>query len=96
MATTTRDGRGIDVRDDARPTTGTRRSTETKASFKTSEFYVLIAAVAGVLVAAYADSDSFARDHAWTLVAVLAVGYMVSRGLSKLGSREPYWESDGH
>jgi hypothetical protein len=94
MAATTRDGRGADVREGVRTEVWSRRSTETKSSFKTSEFYVLLAAVAGVLVAAYADSDSFARDHAWTLVAVLAVGYMISRGLAKLGSREPYWDDD--
>jgi di/tricarboxylate transporter len=88
----TRDGYEVGGRGAPR----TRRTTETKSSFKTSEFYVLIAAVAGVLVAAYADSDSFARDHAWTLVAVLAVGYMVSRGLAKLGNREPYWDGDAH
>ena len=94
MAAATTDGR-VDVRDRARPTTR-RLSTETKSSFKTSEFYVLIAAVAGVLVASYADADSFARDDAWTLVAILAVGYMISRGLAKLGNREPYWDDDTH
>ena len=94
MATTTRDGSGVDVRDGVRSTTRSRLTTETKSSFKTSEFYVLLAAVAGVLVAAYADSDSFARDHAWTLVAALAIGYMISRGLAKLGNREPYWDGD--
>jgi hypothetical protein len=34
--------------------------------------------------------------RAWLYVAIVGVGYMVSRGLAKAGSREPYWadESD--
>ena len=91
MASATTDGR-TEVRGGVVNAPARRLSTETKSSFKTSEFYVLIAAVAGVLVASYADADSFARDHAWTLVAALAIGYMVSRGLAKLGNREPYWD----
>ena len=58
---------------------------ETKASFKTTELWVFVAAVAGVLYAAR-EASNFAADQAWTLVAVLAVGYMLSRGLAKAGS----------
>ena len=59
---------------------------ETKASFLTTELWVFVAAVVGVLYAAN-EAANFAADQAWTLVAVLAVGYMVSRGLAKAGSR---------
>jgi len=45
----------------------------------------LIAAVAGVLVASRMD-DSLDGQWAWTLVAALAIGYMLSRGLAKAGS----------
>jgi hypothetical protein len=29
--------------------------------------------------------------RAWLYIAIVAVGYMVSRGLAKAGSRDPYW-----
>ena len=32
---------------------------------------------------------SFGTDHAWRYVTYLTVGYMISRGLAKAGSREP-------
>jgi hypothetical protein len=68
-----------------------RRATETKASFKTTEFFAYLAAVAGVLIAAaVVDSGGFGAKPAWLYVTILTVGYMVSRGLAKSGSREPY------
>jgi hypothetical protein len=79
------------VRGDQRamtPARGERRATETKHSTKTSEMYVMIAAVAGVLVAAQYTDDLAAR-WAWILVSAIAIGYMISRGLAKSGSREP-------
>lgn len=75
-----------------RDTGYTRRvSTETKASFKTTEFFVYIAAVVGVLLAsAMVDDTDFGAVTAWKLVTYLTIGYMVSRGLAKSGSRDPY------
>ncbi|HKY12761.1 MAG TPA: hypothetical protein VJL85_05425 [Gaiellaceae bacterium] len=75
---------------DDRPVTTTRargRVTrdETKPSFLTTEFYAMIATGAAVLIAA-AQADNFDAPRAWTLVAALAIGYMVSRGLAKSGS----------
>jgi hypothetical protein len=77
-----------------------RRGNETKASFKTSkasfktsEFAVFVAAVIGVLLASYlvkaADghADYFTADRAWFYIVLLSIGYMVSRGLAKCGSR---------
>jgi hypothetical protein len=58
---------------------------ETKPSFLTTEFYAFVVSVAAILVAA-AQADNFDAPRAWTLVAALAVGYMVSRGLAKSGS----------
>jgi hypothetical protein len=58
---------------------------ETKPSFLTTEFYAFIASVAAILIAA-AQADNFEAPRAWTLVAALAVGYMISRGLAKAGS----------
>ncbi|HEX5299192.1 MAG TPA: hypothetical protein VFW50_19580 [Streptosporangiaceae bacterium] len=73
-----------------------RRSTETKASFKTTELMVYIAAVVGVLVASaavgttHAHIDYFRADKAWFYIVLLTIGYVVSRGLAKSGSREHY------
>ena len=71
-----------------------RLSTETKAAFKTTEFFAFIAVLIGVLIAAAVidetDAGGFGARQAWLYVTVLTVGYMVSRGLAKSGSRDPY------
>jgi hypothetical protein len=59
---------------------------ETKAAFKTTELIAYVATVAGVLIASAVDDTIDAR-LAWILVAALAIGYMLSRGLAKSGSR---------
>ena len=70
-----------------------RRVGETKAFFKTTEFVVFIVATVGVLLASYlvqatdGHNDYFQADKAWLYVVILSVGYMVSRGLAKSGSR---------
>ena len=58
---------------------------ETKPSFLTTEFYAMVGAIAAILVAA-AQADNFDAPRAWTLVAAVAIGYMISRGLAKSGS----------
>jgi hypothetical protein len=68
----------------------THESTETKSSYKTTELIVYVLAVAGVLIAAALVDESFGADPAWRYVTYLTVGYMISRGLAKAGSREPY------
>ena len=67
-------------------------STETKSSYKTTELIVYVLAVVGVLIAAlFVDggADGFNTADAWRYVTYLTVGYMVSRGLAKSGSRNP-------
>ena len=75
-----------------------RLSTETKASFKTTEFFAYLAAVVAVLIAAAVVDESnaggFGAQQAWLYVTLLTVGYMVSRGFAKSGSREPYSADD--
>jgi hypothetical protein len=82
----------------ARPHSSRRLSTETKASFKTTEFFAFLAAVAGVLIAAgvvdEANNGGLGAKQAWLYVTILTVGYMISRGLAKSGSREPYTADD--
>ena len=73
-----------------------RRSTETKSAFKTTELIAYVVAVAGVLIAGLvvdqADAGGLGARQAWLYVTVLTVGYMISRGLAKSGSRDPYTE----
>ena len=59
---------------------------ETKAAFKTTEFMAYVASVAAVLIASAID-DAIDGRLAWILVAALGIGYMLSRGLAKSGSR---------
>jgi hypothetical protein len=42
--------------------------------------------IAAILIAS-AVSDSLDDVRAWTLVAAVAIGYMISRGLAKSGSK---------
>ncbi|HVD38187.1 MAG TPA: hypothetical protein VNC15_05090 [Solirubrobacterales bacterium] len=75
-----------------------RLATETKQAFKTTEFWAMVVVIVGILVAAAAikggdtapGTDEFIARQAWLYVAIVAVGYMISRGLAKSGSREPY------
>jgi hypothetical protein len=65
--------------------------TETKLGYKTSEFLMMLIFVAGVIIAAYASSsDALSREDGWRFASFVAAAYIVSRGLAKLGSREPY------
>jgi hypothetical protein len=80
-----------------------RLATETKAAFKTTEFYAFLVVLAGILIAGHAidtntgtGGDHFPADKVWLYATILTVGYMVSRGLSKAGSSEPYWRDSGH
>jgi hypothetical protein len=77
---------------------GRRLSTETKASFKTTEFFAYLAAVVGVLIAAgvvdETNAGGFGARQAWLYVTILTVGYMISRGFAKSGSRERYTADD--
>jgi hypothetical protein len=78
-----------DITTDDRPMEASRpsvtRREETKASFLTTEFWAMVGVIAAILVAAQ-QADNFEAPRAWTLVAAVAIGYMVSRGLAKSGS----------
>jgi hypothetical protein len=82
------------LHDGATDTTSYRVDTETKPAFKTTEFAVYLVAVVGVLLASFLVGDTadgrgdvFLADKAWFYVTLLTVGYLVSRGLAKAGSR---------
>jgi hypothetical protein len=59
--------------------------TETKGSLMTTEFWAMAGVIAAILIAAQ-RLDHFSGQEAWTLVAAVAIGYMVSRGLAKAGT----------
>ncbi len=59
---------------------------ETKPFFLTSEFVGSILAIAGIAITA-ASSDAFGAWRAWILITAIAVGYMISRGIAKSGTR---------
>ncbi|SCL13490.1 hypothetical protein [Micromonospora inyonensis] len=70
------------------------RGDETKPSWKTTELAIYVLSVLGVLIASASVGDSggsagdiFAADKAWWYITLLTIGYMVSRGLAKAGSR---------
>ena len=76
----------------------TRLTTETKQAFKTTEFWAMVAIVAGILIASWivddgggGEGDAFPAVRAWLYVAIVGSAYIVSRGLAKAGSSEPYW-----
>ncbi|HSL64148.1 MAG TPA: hypothetical protein VK874_05760 [Gaiellaceae bacterium] len=80
-----------------------RLTTETKQAFKTTEFWMTLAIMGGILIASafIGDDDSggggsgggdvFNAWRAWLLVTGIGAAYVISRGLAKAGSRDPYW-----
>jgi di/tricarboxylate transporter len=97
-ATTRNRGAGASVDRSAGRNAVRRLSTETKQAFKTTEFWAMVVVIVGILAAAAMikggdtapGTDEFIAKQAWLYVAIVAVGYMISRGLAKSGSREPY------
>ena len=78
-----------------------RLTTETKQFFKTSEFGAYVIVFLGILIAANVIEDEggedfFTADKAWLYITILTVGYMLSRGIAKSGSREPYSDDGDH
>ena len=72
-------------------------TTETRRSFATSEFWILLVAAVALLFFAYdTGSDSFSRDDGWRYATWLTLGYLVSRGLAKAGSYESFTRDRGH
>jgi uncharacterized membrane protein YcjF (UPF0283 family) len=73
-----------------------RLATETKQAFKTTEFWAMVGLVVAILISAAVikggdnGTDQFIARQAWLYVSILGAGYIVSRGLAKSGSSEPY------
>ena len=75
-----------------------RLVTETKSALKTTEFAAFVTVLVGILVAAaivdQSDGGGLGARQAWLYATILTVGYMISRGLAKSGSHQPYDEND--
>jgi hypothetical protein len=77
-----------------------RLITETKAAFKTTEFWAMLGLVVAILVSAAVikggddGTDQFIARQAWLYVAILGGAYFISRGLAKSGTPDPYTEDD--
>jgi hypothetical protein len=80
--------RGDDTRTAGR-TDARRVSTETKAAAKTTELIAFVVVTVAMLIASQIV-DGFDAQHAWMYASILTVGYMISRGLAKSGSRDFY------
>jgi hypothetical protein len=89
---------GAAGRTPARRGVAKRLATETKAAYKTTEFVAYIVVLIGILIAGNSiegkdgGADYFAGDKVWLYATILTVGYLVSRGLAKSGSNEPYFD----
>lgn len=72
---------------------GRGRGHETKDSYKTTEFWVFVAALVGLLFAGavsdgqgVGEADTLEGTRVWLYATILGGGYMVSRGLAKSGA----------
>jgi hypothetical protein len=98
MADMTTDGAGTRRSRSARGRGGGQRlATETRRAFTTTEFWVYLAASAAILIAGLVTSagdgadDRLPAKETWLYFAIVTAAYLISRGLAKAGSREPYW-----
>jgi len=87
----TRDSGPVTSRDSDRRLA--KETRETKSSFKTTELIVYVLSVLGVLIASLVvdvneDGQRFSAYQGWFLVTLLTIGYLISRGLAKSGSRD--------
>jgi hypothetical protein len=78
-----------------------RLAMETKHAVKTTEFWAMVAIIVGILLASKlvgqgdgngeANVDALPAVGAWLYIAIVGVGYLVSRGPAKAGTPDPYW-----
>lgn len=67
--------------------------TESKPAYKTTEFYIYLVVAVLTLIASllidtsHGHNDYFRGDKAWFFVVLLTIGYLLSRGLAKSGTR---------
>jgi hypothetical protein len=64
---------------------------ETKPFFLTSEFWLSLAMIVGAAIAA-GTSESIDARLFWTLAAAITIGYVISRGIAKSGTKSRAWD----
>lgn len=75
-----------------------RRTTETKAATRTTEFIAYLGVLVAIVVTALLVGDGGVEDgadlfdarQAMEYITYLTIGYLLARGLAKSGSREFY------
>jgi hypothetical protein len=88
-----RTGSASEVRGRAADTYPRHDLRETKPSFMTTEFWAMLAGIVAVVVIYNASADrSLDLFRASLLATLIAVGYIVSRGLAKAGSHDDVWK----
>ncbi len=70
---------------------GYRQHIETKPFFLTSEFWACVAVIAGLGIAAGTSDDIDARLF-WLVTAAITIGYAISRGIAKSGTKSRSWD----
>jgi hypothetical protein len=80
-----------DVYDDAKVVddahaVGVVAPTETRRAFGTTEFWITVIAVVGVIIAGYWDEATLRVNLAYSLAAGMVGLYVLSRGIAKAGS----------
>ncbi len=85
----------------SRPNRIRRLATETKQAFKTTEFFAFVGVVVMILISAAVinggdsgGTDEFIAKQAWLYVAIVTGAYLISRGLAKSGTSDPYTDDD--
>src|SRR4051794_4499574 len=67
---------------------------ETKQGFKTTEFWAFLGVAVAILIAGLVtggdgrEGDVLRADDTWLYITILTVGYLLSRGLAKSGTRD--------
>src|SRR4051795_12946991 len=73
------------------------KTPETKEFFKTSEFFVWALTVIGILISAATvtegDGHDFPAISAWLYITIVSFAYIISRGISKAGTRRGYGDA---
>ena len=64
---------------------------ETKPFFLTSEFWGSVILIVGAAIATSSSDDMDARAF-WTIATAVTIGYLLSRGIAKSGTKSRSWD----
>jgi hypothetical protein len=57
-------------------------------------FFLTVVAILAILIATYVEDADLGANEGWKYATWVAVAYILSRGLAKAGTREPYSDRD--